>query len=100
SPGNEMSPDGPLLWSNAAAPFSGLEAHDEQAARAALAVYLSSRENPLVWRTIANRLWQWTFGQPLVGTPNDFGRMGMQPTHSEMLDYLAARMRDDPQHSM
>lgn len=100
SPGDEMSPDGPLLWSNAAAPFTGLAAHDEQAARAALAVYLSSPENPLVWRTIANRLWQWTFGQPLVGTPNDFGRMGMLPTHPELLDYLAARMRDDPQHSL
>lgn len=100
SPGDEMLPDGPQLWSNAAAPFRDLDAGDEQAARAALAIYLSSPENPLVWRTIANRLWQWTFGQPLAGTPNDFGRMGMPPSHPELLDYLAARMRDDPQQSM
>lgn len=100
SPGDEMLPDGPLLWSNATESFSNLQPQDEQAARAAFATYLSSPANPLVWRTIANRLWQWTFGQPLAGTPNDFGRMGMLPSHPELLDFLAARMRDDPQQSM
>lgn len=100
SPGEVMSPEGPLLWSNATASFSSVQPQDERSARAALAMYLSSPENPLVWRTIANRLWQWTFGQPLAGTPNDFGRMGMLPSHPELLDYLAARLRDDPNQSM
>ena len=49
---------------------------------------------------MANRLWQWTYGQPLVKTPNDFGRMGMKPTHPELLDWLAATLRDDPKHSL
>jgi hypothetical protein len=38
---------------------------------------------------MANRIWGWHFGRALSATPNDFGRMGMRPTHPELLDYLA-----------
>ena len=38
---------------------------------------------------MANRMWYWTFGRGIVGTPNDFGKMGMRPTHPELLDWLA-----------
>jgi hypothetical protein len=62
--------------------------------RAALAKWLSDRKNPLSWRTIANRVWQYHFGRGLVGTANDFGRNGAQPTHPELLDWLAAEFRD------
>ena len=62
--------------------------------RAALAGWLTERGNPLIWRTMANRLWQFHFGLGLVDTPNDFGRMGSRPTHPELLDELAAGLRD------
>ena len=62
--------------------------------RAALADWISSDENPLLWRSIANRVWQYHFGRGLVSTPNDFGRMGERPTHPELLDWLAAELRD------
>ena len=61
---------------------------------------MTRKDNPLLWRSIVNRLWQWTFGAPLAGTPNDFGRMGLAPTHPELLDFLAAKLRDDPGHSL
>jgi len=43
---------------------------------------------------MANRVWQYHFGRGIVDTPNDFGKMGQLPTHPELLDYLAAELRD------
>ena len=57
--------------------------------RAALARWLTSPENPLVARVLVNRVWGWHFGRGIVRTPNDFGTQGEEPTHPEMLDYLA-----------
>lgn len=65
--------------------------------RAALAKWLTDSRNPLTWRSIANRVWMYHFGRGIVGTPNDFGRMGQLPTHPELLDYLAAEFRDNGQ---
>lgn len=62
--------------------------------RRGLALWLSDHHNPLVWRSIANRVWQWHFGQGLVDTPNDFGQMGSSPTHPELLDWLAVTLQE------
>ncbi len=70
------------------------EVHDESARRAALAEWLVRKDHPLTWRTIANRVWQWHFGEPIVGSPNDFGPLGREPTHPELLDWLALSFRD------
>jgi len=62
--------------------------------RAALARWFIQPGNPLIWRTMANRVWQFHFGLGLVDTPNDFGRMGSPPTHPELLEELARELRD------
>src|SRR5204863_7903228 len=55
-----------------------------------LAKSIASRDNPLTARVMANRVWQWHFGQAIVRTVSDFGTRSEPPTHPELLDYLAA----------
>jgi hypothetical protein len=68
--------------------------HAEGERRAALARWITDRQNPLTWRSIVNRVWQYHFGQGIVDTPNDFGHMGALPSHPELLDWLATEFRD------
>ena len=69
----------------------------EGARRVALAKWITDNRNPLTWRVIVNRVWHYHFGRGLSDTPNDFGRMGSQPTHPELLDWLAVDFRDNGQ---
>ncbi len=72
----------------------------ESIRRAALADWLAHQDNPLTWRSIVNRVWHYHFGRGLSDTPNDFGRMGSEPTHPELLDWLAIWFRDEAKGSL
>ncbi|MBL9169752.1 MAG: DUF1553 domain-containing protein [Verrucomicrobiales bacterium] len=57
--------------------------------RLELADEVANASNPLTARVMVNRLWHHLFGRGLVGTVDNFGRLGEKPTHPELLDYLA-----------
>ena len=59
--------------------------------RLALAESIASPQNPLTARVMVNRVWHHLFGRGLVPTVDNFGRLGDQPTHPELLDHLAAQ---------
>ncbi len=65
----------------------------EKLDRLDLAKWLTSEQNPLPPRVLANHVWSHLFGQGLVRTVNDFGVRGEPPTHPGLLDWLANEYR-------
>ncbi|MBL8809348.1 MAG: DUF1553 domain-containing protein, partial [Planctomycetaceae bacterium] len=57
--------------------------------RTELAHWITGPANPLTARVMVNRIWLYHFGEGLVRTANNFGFTGDQPTHPELLDWLA-----------
>ncbi|MFO0959283.1 MAG: DUF1553 domain-containing protein [Isosphaeraceae bacterium] len=92
-PGREVGP-GAIKSVGGVARFAIDPARPEGDRRAALALWITSNDNPLTWRSIVNRAWRYHFGRGLVDTPSDFGRMGQLPSHPQLLDWLAAEFRD------
>lgn len=60
-----------------------------------LANAIASRDNPLTARVIVNRVWAQFFKTGLVKTMSNFGALGEQPSHPELLDDLAVRFMDN-----
>ncbi len=60
--------------------------------RRQLAAWITSPQNPLTPRVLANRIWHYHFGTGLVDTPSDFGYLGGRPSHPALLDFLAREL--------
>ncbi|HEU0120929.1 MAG TPA: PSD1 and planctomycete cytochrome C domain-containing protein [Bryobacteraceae bacterium] len=71
------------------------KAFSKGSGRLELAEAIANRENPLTARVMVNRIWQHHFGEGLVRTVSNFGRMGETPSHPALLDYLSATFMEN-----
>ncbi len=90
--GKEVSPEVPHSLS-----FSMPEGTPKN--RLGLAQWLTDKRNPLVSRTMVNRIWEQLFGVGIVETLEDMGTQGTLPTHKDLLDHLSWEFMNDQKWS-
>jgi hypothetical protein len=95
APGKEVKPGFPevlgLPEPNIPAAKDGAKSSGR---RTVLADWIASKDNPFTARVFVNRVWQYHFGRGIVPSTNDFGKLGEQPTHPELLDWLASEFME------
>ena len=64
-------------------------ASDLGSGRLELAQQLANPANPMTARVMANRVWHHLTGRGIVASTDNFGVLGQEPTHPELLDHLA-----------
>src|SRR5205814_750005 len=64
---------------------------EQASGRLELAQWLTRPDHPLTSRVMVNRIWQGHFGEALVRSPDNFGRLGERPDNQPLLDWLAHR---------
>lgn len=68
--------------------------------RLQMARWLVDVENPLTARVFVSRIWEQLFGTGIVETLEDFGSVGLEPSHPELLDFLAVSFMHEDQWSI
>lgn len=68
--------------------FSSKPYSDKNSGRLELANDITGRTNTLKSRVLVNRLWSYVFGNGIVASTDNFGRLGKTPTHPGLLDYV------------
>jgi Protein of unknown function (DUF1553)/Protein of unknown function (DUF1549)/Planctomycete cytochrome C len=90
--GNKVEPDVPHSLN----PFPT----DAPRNRLGLAMWLTSKQNPLTARTMVNRVWEQLFGTGLAETLEDLGSQGVLPTHPELMDWLSYQFMNEDNWSV
>jgi hypothetical protein len=90
--GDKVSADVPASLN----PFPANAPHN----RLGLAMWLTSKQNPLTARTMVNRVWEQIFGSGLAETLEDMGSQGILPTHPELLDWLSYQLMNEDNWSI
>ena len=94
--GDPVEPDFPAVFEAPSPEANEFVATERSSGRRrVLAEWITSPDNRLTARVIANRIWQFHFGRGLVRSSNNFGQLGVPPTHPELLDWLALRFIDE-----
>lgn len=91
-PGAKVKPHTPAV-------LPPLDVRGEKPDRLDLARWIVDPENPLTARVAVNRVWEHLFGEGLVRTSEDFGTRTEDPTHPELLDWLATSFVEDHEWS-
>jgi hypothetical protein len=91
--GDEVVPAGVAAVGGAAADFGLAKNAPDAERRKQLAEWITHPTNPLFVRVMVNRVWHHHFGAGLVETPSDLGWSGGQPSHAELLDWLAGEFQ-------
>jgi len=100
-PTDQFTPPDGAKWTATRFDFTGNDdpevtfASTSTGRRSALAKWITDRRNPLTARVAVNHLWNRHFGTPLVATPFDLGRNTPDPTHPELIDWLASELMDN-----
>jgi len=89
TPGALVGPGAPSILSAPSRDYRVEPLGHSSGRRLALAKWLVHPEHPLTARVMVNRIWQHHFGEGLVTTPGNFGRMGAAPANQKLLDWLA-----------
>ena len=69
--------------------------HEGTSGRLSLAEDMASADNPLTARVMVNRIWKHLYGVGIVSSVDNFGVLGQEPSHPELLDYLATTFIDE-----
>lgn len=92
--GNFLTKVGPALVPDVPGIFPGLP-QGEPRNRLTLAKWFFAPGQPLTGRTAVNRYWEQLFGTGIVETLENFGSVGEEPSHPELLDWLALHFQND-----